>query len=340
MSSNSLGKYLHIKKLCSKNNHLQMLAVDQRPPIFNIIKKAKKGIFTYKDVVECKNLISSNLSEFTTATLMDPYYSVPNLLHKNQSKGLIITLEDHQFKEKEKGRFSHNIKNWSVEKIKKMGGDAVKVLAWYRPDSNKESIIHQKKYIEKIGQECERFSIPFLLELLVYPFKNDQNYSNEYKEQQQKSTKHIIDSVREFSKKKYRVDIFKLESPVDSQDLNTKSSSQTTKKAFKDLAKATNNIPWVMLSSGMNKKSFINCLSLAYNNGASGYLAGRTIWLDAFNDYPNLNKIKKNLIEESSKYIKKLNQLTDKKARPLTKYLDNNLKMSNPIKFTTNYKGF
>ena len=82
MKSKPLGKYLHIKKLCSKQNHLQMLAIDQRPPIFNIIKKAKNGQFTYNDVVACKSLISSTLSELTTATLMDPYYSLPSLLFK------------------------------------------------------------------------------------------------------------------------------------------------------------------------------------------------------------------------------------------------------------------
>ena len=47
---------------------------------------------------------------------------------------------------KGKGRYSKNIKNWSVEKIKRMGGDAVKVLAWYRPDADEKSIEHQKIY--------------------------------------------------------------------------------------------------------------------------------------------------------------------------------------------------
>ena len=42
MKSNKIGKYVHIKKLCNNNNHLEMLAIDQRPPIFNIIKTKKK----------------------------------------------------------------------------------------------------------------------------------------------------------------------------------------------------------------------------------------------------------------------------------------------------------
>ena len=109
-----------------------------------------------------------------------------------------------------------------------------------------------------------------------------------------------IDSVKEFSKAKYKVDIFKLESPVDSSKLEDGNFSKATQEAFKKLSLATKNIPWVMLSSGMSKNSFYNCLKLAYKNGASGYLAGRTIWLDAFKDYPNYKKITDNLSKELS----------------------------------------
>ncbi|MDC0498863.1 tagatose 1,6-diphosphate aldolase, partial [Alphaproteobacteria bacterium] len=286
MKSNNIGKLIHIKKLCNDQSHLQMLAIDQRPPIFNLIKKKKKK-YTYTDVVDFKKNISLSLSKHSTAILMDPVYSVPSLIPSSKSKGLIITLEDHDFIEKGKGRYSKNIKNWTVEKIKRIGGDAVKVLAWYRPDADQKSIKYQKEYIETIGKQCEKYDIPFLLELLVYPFKNEIGYSKDYKEQLDKNQNHVINSVKEFSKAKYKVDIFKLESPVDSSQLRNSKFTKTTEGAFKQLSKATRNIPWVMLSSGMSKKSFLNCLKLAYKNGASGYLAGRTIWLDAFKDYPN-----------------------------------------------------
>ena len=42
MGSDNIGKLVHIKKLCNNQSHLQMLAIDQRPPIFNLIKEKKK----------------------------------------------------------------------------------------------------------------------------------------------------------------------------------------------------------------------------------------------------------------------------------------------------------
>ena len=339
MRSNNIGKLIHIKKLCNDQGHLQMLAIDQRPPIFNLIREKKKA-YTYKDVVDFKKKISLNLSQHSTAILMDPVYSVPSLIPSSKSKGLIVTLEDHNFIEKGKGRYSKNIKNWTVEKIKRIGGDAVKVLAWYRPDADQKSIKHQKKYIETIGKQCERYDIPFLLELLVYPFKNEIGYSKDYKEQLDKNQNHVIDSVKEFSKAKYKVDIFKLESPVDSDKLQNGKFTKTTEDAFKQLSKVTRNIPWVMLSSGMSKESFLNCLKLAYKNGASGYLAGRTIWLDAFRDYPNYKKITTKLNKESVSYVKKLNELTKKNALSLEKYLTQKLIQKNSSNFKNTYKGF
>ena len=339
MKSNNIGKLIHIKKLCNDQGHLQMLAIDQRPPIFNLIREKKKA-YTYKDVVDFKKQISLNISQHSTAILMDPIYSVPSLIPSSKSKGLIVTLEDHNFIEKGKGRYSKNIKNWTVEKIKRIGGDAVKVLAWYRPDADQKSIKHQKKYIETIGKQCERYDIPFLLELLVYPFKNEIGYSKDYKEQLDKNQNHVIDSVKEFSKTKYKVDIFKLESPVDSDKLQNGKFTKTTEDAFKQLSKVTRNIPWVMLSSGMSKESFLNCLKLAYKNGASGYLAGRTIWLDAFRDYPNYKKITTKLNKESVSYVKKLNELTKKNALSLEKYLTQKLIQKNSSNFKNTYKGF
>ena len=45
MKSSNIGKFVHIKKLCNDHGHLQMLAIDQRPPIFSFIKKKKKEIY-------------------------------------------------------------------------------------------------------------------------------------------------------------------------------------------------------------------------------------------------------------------------------------------------------
>ena len=84
MKKNNLSKAIHLKNLCTNNKHFQMLALDQRPPIFNIISQSTKRKPTYDEVVECKKLICSNLSHLSSAALMDPYYSIPTILNDNK----------------------------------------------------------------------------------------------------------------------------------------------------------------------------------------------------------------------------------------------------------------
>ncbi len=72
------------------------------------------------------------------------------------------------------------IDDWDVGKIKRMGGDAVKVLAWYRPDASDAVNQHQKDWTKRIGEACAKFDIPFLFELLVHPLESDSEQTSEY----------------------------------------------------------------------------------------------------------------------------------------------------------------
>ena len=126
---------------------------------------------------------------------------------------------------------------------------------------------------------------------------------------------------------------------MDSSELENEITNET-EQAFRDLAAATNNKPWVVLSSGMDKKSFYKCLELAYKNGASGYLAGRTIWLDAFKSYPDTQQVENGLNEDSVNYVKKLNELTADNAKSLETFFNNGFKINSPEKLSSNFGGF
>ncbi len=100
--------------------------------------------------------------------LFDPNFAVPAAIDVLPARcGLIMTLEEHRTEETTGGRKSRAIANWSVEKIRAMGGDAVKVLAWYRPDADAAVNEHQKRFVREIGEQCAHHDIPYVLELWV-----------------------------------------------------------------------------------------------------------------------------------------------------------------------------
>ena len=69
-----------------------------------------------------------------------------------------------------------------------------------------------------------------------------------------------------------------------------------------------------MLSAGVTKPQFHNILQMAYRSGASGYLAGRAIWWDAFEHFPDMQTMRADLEGGGIDYMRRINALTEQHA--------------------------
>ncbi len=316
MTTLSPGKLWGMRRMADANGRFKMVAVDQRPPIKNPIKVAR-GLAEapYDDVAGFKLMLVEELQHGASAMLLDPHFALPRGLSvMSPAKGLIVTLEDSLFRETPGGRLSSEIDDWSVEKIKRSGGDAVKVLAWYRPDADLSVNLAQQDFTQRIGEACVRHDIPFLFELLVYPLASDAHQTTDYVEMQGKHAHHVLESVAEFAKPKYGIDVFKLESPVPAKGIG-EADRAATQKLFNEMG-ALCGRPWVMLSAGASMAEFRTVMDYAYAAGASGYLAGRAIWADPFKAFPDWDAIRTGLRGKSVPYMADLNAMTDRSATP------------------------
>ncbi|MBD3679647.1 MAG: tagatose 1,6-diphosphate aldolase [Rhodobacteraceae bacterium] len=306
------GKLWGLRRMADDRGIFKMTAVDQRPPIKGPIA-AHLGVdeAPWDQVAEFKTMLVETLQDQSTAMLLDPHYAIPHGIDRmSPTKGLIVTLEDSLFTETPEGRLSAEIDDWSVAKIKRMGGDAVKVLAWYRPDAGASVCRAQQDYVKKIGEDCARYDIPFLFELLVYPLAADAHQTTDYIEMQAKKSDHVLASVEEFARPDYGVDVFKLESPVNASDVD---GSAEVQALFDEMGRLAGR-PWVMLSAGAGKPEFRQVLDHAFKAGASGFLAGRAIWLDAFKSYPDWAAIRAGLEGDAADYMGDISALADAKA--------------------------
>lgn len=310
----SPGKLWGMRRMADATGRFKMVAVDQRPPIKNPIKAARgTAEAPYDDVAGFKLMLVDELQADASAMLLDPHFALPRGLSTlSPTKGLIVTLEDSIFRETPGGRLSSQIDHWSVEKIKRSGADAVKVLAWYRPDADLAVNLAQKDFTKAIGEACHRHDIPFLFELLVYPLAKDKHQTTDYVEMQGKHADHVLDSVREFARPDYGIDVFKLESPVPAKGIES-ADRAATQKLFDEMG-ALCGRPWVMLSAGASMAEFKVVMQHAYAAGASGYLAGRAIWAEPFKAFPDWDAIRAGLRQRSVPYMAELNALTDAAA--------------------------
>lgn len=315
----SAGKIWGLRRLADRQGRFKMVAVDQRPPIKTPIRQAL-GVdeAPWQDVADFKAMLIEELQKQASAMLLDPHFAYPQAIRLyDPAKGLILTLEDSAFEDTPGGRLSSEIDHWSVEKIKRAGGDAVKVLAWYRPDADAAVCSQQQEFTRRIGDLCRRYDIPFVFELLVYPLAKDAEAAGDYVEMRTKKPALVIDSVRTFADARFGIDLFKLESPLAADKVPGVGNEgwKAAQEHFDALDEAAGR-PWVMLSAGARMDAFARILSHAYRAGASGYLAGRAIWAAAFANYPDWDAIRSGLRAEAVDYMSEINAMTDAQARP------------------------
>jgi tagatose 1,6-diphosphate aldolase len=320
----SIGKTRGLARLADADGHFRMVALDQRPPMFDAIAQARgisRDQVCYADVIAAKRLLVEALAPHCSSMLFDPNFAVPAAIDLlPASCGLIMTLEEHRVEETAAGRKSRVIDNWSVAKIRAMGGDAVKVLAWYRPDADAAVNEHQKRFVREIGEQCRRNDIPYVLELLVYPFLGSAGHTADYVESPGKLPALVIESVREFAKPEYGVDLLKLESPLAANSLPPRDGSAASKAAQAEFDAVgdicrQHDIPWVLLSGGADRDKFERVLAYAFAAGAGGFLAGRTIWLNAVRShFPDLAAVAGALQQEGVQVLDSLSALTKAKA--------------------------
>lgn len=314
----SAGKLWGLRRLADDAGRFKMLAIDQRPPIIDLVK-ARRGTdeAPHADVVAVKRALARALAPHASAVLLDPVYAYPEVIGEISPRlGVIHTLEHHLFDETAAGRRTVEIPDWTVGKIKRAGGDAVKALVWYRPDADPAVCRHQEDFVRWVGEACRRYDLPFVLELLVYPLAREADSSV----RDEVRAELVLASVRTFAAAEFAVDLFKLESPAPAAALPDPADPsappvRAAQARFDQLAEAAGR-PWVVLSAGAGKAAFAQVLTYACRAGASGFLAGRAIWWQAFQRFPDLAAMAAELDRDAVPYLERLSALTDRLARP------------------------
>ena len=314
----SAGTLWRMRRIADEDGYLTMLATDQRPPIERLVAKQRgESSPRYDDLAAVKRALITELGPHASAILVDPLVGYPAAIDQvNPHRGLLVTLEHAVYNESSEGRRSGPIPGWSVEAIARLGADAVKVLAWYRPDASEAVRIHQQEWVAEVAASCRTHDLPFLFELLVYPFSAGEGAGDSYAEDRSKRAEAVIESVETFADPRFGVDVFKLESPIPASLLpDPDADVDTTQGTFDALGRAAGR-PWVVLSAGAGPEEFRRVVTYASRAGASGFLAGRAIWWEALAHFPDLDRFVADLRSSAVPYLQSLTDLVRREATP------------------------
>src|ERR1700681_4010308 len=210
----SANKLHHLKALSNKDGIIAAAAMDQRGSLQKSIASAKgvdaKAV-TPEMMSEFKIAVTKVLTPHASAILLDPEYGLEAAKARSSNAGLLLAYELSGYDNTQPGRLPDLLPHVSAKRIKDWGANAVKILIYYSPFDDPQVNDIKHSFIERIGAECEYHEIPFFLEFVGYDPKGGDEKGLEFAKQKPQV---VMGAMQEFSKPEYRVDVLKVEVPI------------------------------------------------------------------------------------------------------------------------------
>ncbi|HKW43598.1 MAG TPA: tagatose 1,6-diphosphate aldolase [Thermoplasmata archaeon] len=271
----TVGKLRGLQQISDDTGRFTMIAMDQRGSLQKMLHPENPKAATYAELEAIKLGVTEALAPMASGYLLDPEYGVGPAINRfvlPGRTGLLVALETSGYEKKGNWRLTKLLDGWSVEKVKRLGASAAKLLVFFNPDAPREVVDHQIKTVRSVADECRRLDLAFVCEPMSYPVDESEEAFAQHKADTVIRTAEALSPLG--------LDVLKAEFPGDPK---VTTNSEELHKNCERLNRAT-RVPWVVLSAGADFEVFRGLVEIACQGGASGFLAGRAIWKDAFRE--------------------------------------------------------
>jgi tagatose 1,6-diphosphate aldolase len=283
----SSSKRKRLQALSTSAGVIAALAIDQRKSLRRMIAHAAQtnlSEITDERLTDFKAAVTSVLSAETSAILLDPEYGIPAAEKRDNHCGLLLAYEMDGYENPRPHRMLALLPDQSVRRLRELGAQGIKILLHYAPHDIPDANDQKCALIERIGNECDALGLPFFLEPVVYDPSGLDQRSLEFAKRKPQL---VVDTITEFSKDIYKVDILKVEFPVIAAYVEGCAVYSGERAYGLDealewfrVADAAAGRPYIYLSAGVSSPEFLESLRLALRAEArfSGVLCGRANW--------------------------------------------------------------
>jgi len=298
----SIGKLRGFQQISSKRGTFTALALDHRQNL----RKANPTFINDEELSRFKLDVTQTLASKATAVLLDPEVSAAQAISARaipNNVGLVVAVESTGYTGDATARHAQIIPGWSVEKAKRMGASAVKLLVYYHPDAPTANEIED--FTAKVSEDCAKHDLVLMLETLSYSLDENKKLSSDEKRYV------VVETAKRLTP--LNVDILKAEFPL---DLNETGESKWM-DACKEVSSAS-IVPWILLSAAVDYETFLRQITVACNAGASGIAVGRAVWKEAV----TMNADERlDFLQMTAKYrLSRLTSLCHALAKPYTDF--------------------
>lgn len=270
MKTITLGKHRGLAQIATENSTFSLLALDHRNNLRNALNPGNPALVTDAEMIQFKSDVVKCVAPASSSVLLDPELSAAQCISNGSLPGNIGTtcaLEETGYTGDLNARKSQILPGWNVEKAKRIGASAVKLLVYYHPKSDIAGEIED--LLSKVAGDCEKAELPLFVEPLSYSLVKGEKLSPEERNYV------VIETARRLSP--LGADVLKAEFPLDASVIKDEHSWLD---ACKELTQAS-VIPWILLSASVDFETYLQQVQIACEAGSSGVAAGRAVWKEA-----------------------------------------------------------
>ena len=253
------------QQICGDDGAMMVIACDQRGGMRSLLAATPEGQakITNDTLGLTKMDIAAHLARHATAVLVDPICAVPGIVDQgvlHRSIALLIGLDASGWETTPEGyRISTLVPGIDARRVRDLGGTGAKIMVYLRSDTpaaNTANIETLRRVIADFAHE----NLLLVVEFLTYalPGEDKAAYAAKIPGLIEGGSRICLDLGSKVLKIPY----------------------PGTAAACANVTAMSGDVPWAVLSAGVDHATFLGQVETAMSNGASGVIAGRSLWKD------------------------------------------------------------
>jgi tagatose-1,6-bisphosphate aldolase len=267
MMKMTTAEFRGYQQICERGGGpMMVIACDQRGGMRKLLAtNPEEEAAIGQDILgDTKSDIVQFLGNHASCVLLDPVCAVPRVIDEavlGRDAALVIGLDDSGWDVQPGTRYrlSKLVPGISARRVRELGGTGGKIMVYLRSDlpaANEHNIEILKQVIADFAAE----DLLLVVEFLTYQVDGESadDYATKFSALIKGGTKICLEVGSK---------VLKLPYPG-------------TGEACAKVSKLCGDVPWAVLSAGVDHETFIKQIGIAMANGASGVIGGRALWKD------------------------------------------------------------
>ena len=252
-------------QICGPDGAMMVIACDQRGGMRTLLasdpdEQTKIG----NDVLgNTKADITRYLASQASCVLVDPICAVPQVVDEgvlDRNTALLIGLDASGWDTTPEGyRLSKLVDGVTARRVRELGGTGGKIMIYLRSDTPAANT-HNIDILKRVIADFAAEDLLLVVEFLTYALEGEskEDYTAGIPELIQGGSRICLDAGSK---------VLKLPYPG-------------SPESCAEVTRLCGNVPWAVLSAGVDHSTFLQQVEIAMQNGASGVIAGRSLWKD------------------------------------------------------------